>query len=69
MNNADPSPRWYAPWRRVEQPEATTDPADFGTAFGLDLSMAPADAPRPADDSAPEPGWIQRLSGRQRAGR
>lgn len=67
MNRTDPSPRWYAPWRVVEPAPVQDDPADMGTAFGLDLSMAPA-AESPAETpAADEPGWMQRLARRKRA--
>ena len=55
--------RWFSGWRSAERP--APDPADFGTAFGLDLSLnelvhaAPA---RPA--ASPRRGWMQRLAGR-----
>ncbi|MFO1292497.1 MAG: hypothetical protein U1F07_05385 [Rubrivivax sp.] len=39
---------WYAPWRSVERaPADESDPADLGTAFGLDLSLQPLDDPAP----------------------
>jgi hypothetical protein len=68
MSTADPSPRWYAPWRRTEEPEqpAAVDPADLGTAFGLDLSMAPPpNDPRAAPAVEPGLGW-QRLTTRRK---
>lgn len=59
--------RWYAPWRAVAAPQ--DDPADLGTAFGLDLSMSPppgAGIP-PATGSAPRGGgWVRRWVGRRR---
>lgn len=59
MHRADTSPPWYARWRRSEPTAASEDAADLGTAFGLDLSLAP---PREAEpDAAPEPGWLQRV--------
>jgi hypothetical protein len=52
-----PAP-WYAPWRAAAPAEDQTqwletqqvDPADVGTAFGLDLAM-----PLPTEDLAPAP--------------
>jgi len=43
MKDVDRTPPWYAPWRRVERARAEDDPADHGTAFGLELSLTPAD--------------------------
>lgn len=44
------------------------DPADYGTCFGLDLSLDQASAgPAPtAPADRPAPGWMQRLSRRAR---
>jgi hypothetical protein len=71
MNPAQPNPPWYAPWRGAAhdaRPAAAPDPADVGTAFGLDLSMDPevlaastAEAARPARGS-----FMQRLARRSR---
>jgi hypothetical protein len=65
MSKAAPPQRWFSAWRAPALP-AVTDPADLGTAFGLDLSLhePPADpgklpAPRPA-----RRGWMQRLAAR-----
>jgi hypothetical protein len=65
MNKAAPSHRWFSGWRATERP-AQDDPADLGTAFGLDLSLnelvhepPPAPAPRCA-------GWVQWLAGRRK---
>jgi len=52
-----------ARWKRVWRPVLVQDPADYGTAFGLDLSMeegvphAPGPQPKTA---APAPGWLAR---------
>jgi hypothetical protein len=70
MSTADPPPRWYAPWRRAEEPApaAAVDPADLGTAYGLDLSMAPLPSDPPDTPTAePELGW-QRLTTRRKTG-
>ena len=64
VSKAVTPPRWYARWRS-ERPLANgTDPADLGTAFGLDLSMMQA-APEPAL-SERRPGWVRRLTTRHR---
>ena len=65
MTKAATSTRWFSAWRpavRVVQ----DDPADLGTAFGLDMSMVD-DAPVPP---TPAPGrqaqgWAQRLGWRR----
>ena len=55
--------RWYHAWRSTPRPAPDTDPADLGTAFGLELSMSePAELPAPA--GAPRLGWMRRLAGR-----
>jgi hypothetical protein len=62
MNKAAPSQRWFAAWRASER-QPQDDPADLGTAFGLDMSLnelvhEPASPPPPA----PRPGWMRRLA-------
>ncbi len=65
MNKLAPPARWYAPWRT--QALAPMDPADLGTAFGLDLSLQdPGPAERPAAADRPH-GWVQRWAARRRA--
>jgi hypothetical protein len=67
MNKPAHGPRWYAPWRQGEA-RVADDPADVGTAFGLELTLAaqtpPGTSPEP---SARRPGWMQRLTTRRRA--
>ena len=49
-------------------PSAEDDAADFGTCFGLELSLTPAQNP-PAPAAGPGDagaGWIHRLSRRER---
>ena len=65
MSKAVNTPRWFAAWRSAPRP-LQDDPADLGTAFGLDMSMhdsrldaAPEPAPHP-------PGWVQRLKLRRK---
>lgn len=58
---ADSLARWL---RQAAQgaPACEPEPADVGTAFGLDLSLLPCEAQAPAaDDAAPPNGWLQRL--------
>lgn len=64
MSKAITPQRWFAGWRAARQPAYGTDPADLGTAFGLDLSMM---------ETPPEPvllercpGWVRRLTLRRR---
>jgi hypothetical protein len=63
MNDADTPNRWFQAWR--SQPRTVPlDPADLGTAFGLDASF---DAPHGAAHPSPnpvKPGWMQRLTSR-----
>lgn len=62
MARPNTPPPWYAPWRSAAEPVESEDPADLGTAYGLDLSVDPL--PRPPGDAAatpPEDGrWVQR---------
>jgi hypothetical protein len=52
-----------ARWKRVWRPALAQDPADYGTAFGLDLSLQEglprAAAPQPVR-AAPASGWLAR---------
>lgn len=53
--------RWFA------RPLPTADDAaDFGTCYGLDLSLTPPPAPAPAAER-PRAGWMRRLGRRGRA--
>jgi hypothetical protein len=64
MNEANPTFRLFDLWRRrADDPEAS-EPADVGTAFGLELSMLPDDQPAAtASTGAPGgTGWWRRLS-------
>ena len=73
MDRADPSPPWYAPWRHATQPRPADDPADLGTAFGLDLSMgdpAPPAAPAQPSSVGRHAGrWMLRLAARRHSPR
>lgn len=72
MNQNEKTKRWFAAWRAAPEVEAD-DPADMGTAFGLDLSMeqglptppvkAPSFRSKPA---LPEAGWASRFGLRRR---
>ena len=63
MNKAVTSRRWFAGWRSAERP-AQDDPADLGTAFGLDLSLNELSHEPPAP--ARRQGWMQRLADRRK---
>ncbi len=68
MNKLAPPNRWFAPWRAASTP--LDDPADLGTAFGLDLSMAPPAGPGGADaarSTARRGGWVRRWMARRQA--
>lgn len=66
MAKAAPHTRWFSGWR--SPPTAPdTDPADLGTAFGLELSLD--DTPReptPPMPAARRPGWMSRLAARRK---
>ncbi len=58
--------RWFSAWRSSE-PARYDDPADLGTAFGLDLSMEDSVAEAPAGEPQAQPGWAQRLGLRRKS--
>lgn len=61
-----PQTRWFAAWRTREPAASPLDPADCGTAFGLDLSIP--DELAPPRPTAPVPqGWRARWASRRRA--
>ncbi len=51
--------RWFSTWRRAARPAPDTDPADFGTAFGLEMSMLETPA-EPAATTERRFGWMHR---------
>jgi hypothetical protein len=66
MSKAVTPPRWYAAWRAVV-PAAQDDPADLGTAYGLDLSLSELMAePRPPIAVERRTGWVRRLAPRRK---
>lgn len=67
MKKSDKSHRWFGSWRAAER-RPQDDPADLGTAFGLDLSMSEdAEAPRPEPVRVDgKLGWMQRMTARHR---
>jgi hypothetical protein len=67
MNKAERSfTRWFTAWRARPKAAATLDPADFGTTFGLELSLPCAE---PVTRTAPPAGqgWRARWARRRRA--
>jgi hypothetical protein len=66
MTKAAPPNRWFSGWRAAERP-AAIDPADLGTAFGLDLSLNELNhEPAPHSPEAGRRGWMQRLASRRK---
>ncbi len=64
MNKAAPANRWFSAWRATGRP-VQDDPADLGTAFGLDLSLNEMiHEPPPPAPPGRSAGWMQRLAGR-----
>ncbi|MDP1900216.1 MAG: hypothetical protein Q8K96_07160 [Rubrivivax sp.] len=65
MANAVNSNRWFS-GRRAEGRPVEVDPADLGTAFGLDLSLTEVpDAPSPPAEER-RAGWMRRLADRRK---
>jgi hypothetical protein len=65
MGMAENTSRWFTPWRE-RAPVQQDDPADMGTAFGLEMTLMPLAAEvADRDGSARKTGWIQRLTERR----
>lgn len=66
MNKPAHIHRWFSGRRSTPRP-AEEDPADYGTAFGLDLSLhdVRADPASPVVAKA-HAGWVERLVTRRR---
>lgn len=64
MNDSTRTPRLFDLWRRRSDDPALSEPADMGTAFGLELSMLPDDSAAPTEPTgAPGgTGWWRRLT-------
>jgi hypothetical protein len=65
MTKAVKSRRWFASWRKAARPDGG-DPADHGTAFGLEMSL-PDTLPLPVAlkkeaGRLNRPGWMRRLT-------
>lgn len=67
MSKAATPNRWFQNWRPSPQP-ADMDPADLGTAFGLDLSLneIPHEPPVTVAPAFPRPSWVGRLALRRK---
>jgi hypothetical protein len=66
MTKAAPTQRWFSGWRAAARP-AQVDPADLGTAFGLDLSLNEiVHEPAMAEPVERRAGWVQRLARRRK---
>ncbi len=65
-SNAARSQPWFKSWRATARPAPDTDPADLGTAFGLDLSMGDSDPAPPHTGEMPA-DWTWRLAERRRS--
>ncbi len=63
MNDAVTPNRWFQAWR--SQPRAVPlDPADLGTAFGLDASFDESHLGGRTSPAPVKPGWMQRFVSR-----
>jgi hypothetical protein len=58
--------RWFSIWRSADRPAPDTDPADLGTAFGLEMSMLEVPAEAPSPPAAGRTAWVRRLTTRRR---
>lgn len=65
MNKANQTSRWFSGWRSAPRAQET-DPADMGTAFGLDLSLNMLLSETPPVPAARVPSWVSRLSLRRK---
>jgi hypothetical protein len=63
MNARSNPTRLFGLWRRRAL-DPVSEPADVGTAFGMELSLMPEDEQPAARDTAknPESGWLRRLA-------
>ena len=57
--------RWYSFWRSADRPAPDTDPADLGTAFGLEMSLLETPPEPVTRAKTPRPGWMYRLTTRR----
>lgn len=64
MSNAVNSHRWF-PGLRTAKPASHTEPADLGTAFGLEVCFDELPPQQRSRGAKPRPGWLRRLFGGQ----
>ena len=67
MSKAITPHRWFQGWR-ASPPAAIVDAADYGTAFGLDLSLSLIEHEPPPAALLPgrQPSWMRRLTLRRK---
>jgi hypothetical protein len=65
MNKLAPAAPWYAPWR--SRAVVDEDPADLGTAFGLDLSLQASVTAGETTPPTPRKAWVPRWAKRREA--
>jgi hypothetical protein len=66
MNKTNPSNRWFSGWRSQPRPQED-DPADMGTAFGLDLSLNVLHPETPPPPQVRTTSWVSRLALRRKS--
>jgi hypothetical protein len=67
MGKAEITSHWFARWRE-RAPVEQDDPADMGTAFGLEMTLIPlAPEAHSSATAAAKPGWMQRLAEHRRS--
>lgn len=57
-------PSWWARMTRAERRSRDQEPADLGTAFGMELWLGESAADGDHDDAQPRLEWLQRLKRR-----
>jgi hypothetical protein len=66
MGKTEQSNRWFSGWRSSTRPQEE-DPADMGTAFGLDLSLNVLHPETPPAPAARPASWVSRLTQRRKS--
>jgi hypothetical protein len=67
MGNKAAQTRWFRPWRTTPV-SRLEDPAEMGTAFGLDLSLNASQPEQPATTTTQRPAnWVSRWAQRRKA--
>lgn len=67
MDKSNAPRRWFGHWHASARPQKE-DPADLGTAFGLDLSLSELgdEMPAPPSPQRGQASWMQRVVLRRR---